>query len=171
MEIIHLLWQGPLTIEEALKLSSTSDYGLYQIYGTHSVTGPNTLLYVGQANDRNFSRRLADHEKVWLRWEPDPVRIYVGRIADPLGSPLSDEGWADMITRAEAVTIYFVGPAYNNTYIRKLIVNHLQRCRLPGSITNLGEIHIPGGKGFKPVDSRRAPKPTADIPDDPAGKR
>ena len=49
---IHLIWEGPLTVETAKSANSGSDKGVYQIYGTHIISGPDTLLYVGRRAGR-----------------------------------------------------------------------------------------------------------------------
>src|SRR5277367_6166919 len=103
IEVIHLIWKGPITVVEALKLNKKGDRGLYQVYGTHSITGPRTLLYVGQTNGGTFSTRMLKHREEWLKWEPDDVRIHVGRIgsdAQPSKAELKRS-----ILRAEMITI------------------------------------------------------------------
>jgi hypothetical protein len=43
LEIIHIIWDGPKTVTEAATTSTEDEYGVYQIYGMHDVTGPDTL--------------------------------------------------------------------------------------------------------------------------------
>ena len=51
MKKIEIWWQGPFAIEDVKKFNSLrSDFGVYQIYGTHNIMGPNTLLYIGKAD-------------------------------------------------------------------------------------------------------------------------
>jgi len=71
-EIVHLDWEGPWTVGQVLRAESVDEapsskatrghisrgYGIYQIYGTHSVAGPDSLLYVGRANGHTFSQRV-----------------------------------------------------------------------------------------------------------------
>jgi hypothetical protein len=45
--IIHIDWEGPVTLEDAWKLVGPTDYGVYQIYGGHPVYGNSALLYIG----------------------------------------------------------------------------------------------------------------------------
>ena len=48
--IIEIGWSGPYDLAQISKLNTNSDYGLYQIYGTHNIFGANTLLYIGKAS-------------------------------------------------------------------------------------------------------------------------
>src|SRR5271165_5839206 len=177
-EIIHLDWEGPWTAEyvstpdRTLKHVVPEGYGIYQIYGTHSITGPDTLLYIGRANGRTFPQRIAEHSSKWLQWEPEPVRIHFGRIAAPDGLHPSPDRLGQMIDWAESLAIYFNGPAYNNASIRELrycepeiiVVNHGQRGRLPGCISNIPERLHPNGGGLTVVPSTLRPKRSPGAP-------
>jgi hypothetical protein len=65
MNKIEINWQGPLKIEETEKLNTNIDFGIYQIYGTHNIFGPNSLLYIGKACDQYFSTRLLQHKQYY----------------------------------------------------------------------------------------------------------
>jgi hypothetical protein len=97
LEIIHIIWDGPKTVTEAATTSTEDEYGVYQIYGMHDVTGPdtllypNTLLYIGQADVGTFAGRIIDHQQEWGRWNPDEIRVYLGRLAG-LGSITNSSG-------------------------------------------------------------------------------
>jgi hypothetical protein len=76
--MIHLEWNGPIPIAEAFDYNGPRDYGLYAIYGTHAILGPEVLLYVGQS----------------------AVRVHLGRIGD--WDLASDKQWSRLIDQAEA---------------------------------------------------------------------
>jgi hypothetical protein len=142
---IHLIWDGPKLITEAFSDTADSDFGLYALYGTHSVYGPDTLLYVGQSNLNTFGPRLRRHYEIWARWEPSDVKVYLGRVAG--WNPVSDEKWGILIDHAEALTIYFTSPAYNSHRIKELKLtqpitqfNHGRRHRIPLCISNIPEL-------------------------------
>lgn len=53
---IRIEWEGPYSLEEVITKMvdggknpdwDGNDYGLYQIYGRHILSGKNTLLYIG----------------------------------------------------------------------------------------------------------------------------
>ena len=80
---IKIRWSGPFQPEEILKRFNDGgappqydghDYGLYQIYGTHILGGPNTLLYVGRAIQQTFSSRFSAHQS-WLDGEKGISRV------------------------------------------------------------------------------------------------
>jgi hypothetical protein len=138
LEIIHIIWDGPLDVDTATKSNDdNSDCGIYQIYGPHAVSGPDTLLYIGQVYPGTFAPRIEFHYKDWGRWLPDPISVYLGRIAGK--APVTSEDWRKLIDKAEAVLIRKIQPASNaaRIYAHKykdnpiLIVNHGSRHRLP----------------------------------------
>ncbi len=47
IEIINIMWEGPLKPEKANDKNGETDYGVYQYYGDHPVYGLNVLLYIG----------------------------------------------------------------------------------------------------------------------------
>lgn len=112
LEVIEVLWEGPFKLTDIQKLNKEKDYGLYQIYGTHNISGPNTLLYVGQANLQSFSSRIEQHKSEWLNWQYSDIDIYVGRLG---GIEKIDElQWTEKINRAEKLLIFFSNPPYNS---------------------------------------------------------
>lgn len=145
LDIIHIIWQGPLSLEEAEAANTGSDYGVYQIYGTHDVSGPDTLLYIGQADSNPFGGRISYHKNEWARWTPSEVAVYLGRLAGC--APITNESWGRAIDRAEAVLIWKVGVPFNSSRVKTLrygeepilIVNHLRRHRLPEYVSTLTE--------------------------------
>jgi hypothetical protein len=55
--VLDLVWSGPHQLADLVAFNSAEDYGIYQIYGTHGVNGPDNLLYIGMAQCRPFSVR------------------------------------------------------------------------------------------------------------------
>ena len=111
IEIINVMWEGPLTPEEACKKKGSIDYGVYQYYGDHHVYGLNVLRYIGSASDQTFGRRLSQYK--FKEWDQN-IQIYLGRIEkEKKGSLLDDRAWGDMIVRAEKLLIYACAPAKN----------------------------------------------------------
>jgi hypothetical protein len=143
--IIHVVWEGPFKLREAVARTHENDYGLYQIYGTHAIFGPDALLYVGQANARPFRERLSWYVEHWEPWESSAFDIYLGRLGD--WAPVSSDHWGTMIDNAEAITIFKMAPPYNSSRIRALsikeptnVLNHRRRHRLPNCVSNLDEL-------------------------------
>ncbi len=112
-EIINIMWEGPLTLQEAYGKNGESDYGVYQVYGDHPVYGRDVLFYIGKAEKQTFGRRLETHEQDFEGWDQD-VQIYVGRIYTEKKSRPSDEEWNSMIDRAEKILIPACWPALNS---------------------------------------------------------
>lgn len=146
--IIHVIWTGPITLEQAMTAQSEEDYGIYQIYGTHETSGSDTLLYIGQANigkvrsRGKFSARVKHHHKEWMRWNPGATGVYFGRLAaeDP-----NRRMWPRLIDQAEAVLIRKIGPPFNSARVKTLahsdvpilVINHGLRHRLPECVSTM----------------------------------
>src|SRR5438128_1203923 len=77
--IIEIEWEGPFSFTDMLKSrkDKKSDYGIYCVYGNHVLSGDDTLLYIGKANDQTFSSRISQHEW-WIDWEPVDIKIFLG---------------------------------------------------------------------------------------------
>jgi hypothetical protein len=173
LQIIHIVWDGPRTIEEAFVASTGDDYGVYQIYGLHDIGGPDTLLYIGQADAGTFAGRIMSHHQEWGRWNPNEIAIYFGRLAGL--TPIANEEWGVLIDRAEAALIYKIGVPFNSARIKSLkyrdkpivIINHGRRHRLPECISTLTEFTNtddqlkPFGPSGHPVPP---PVPTPGVP-------
>src|SRR5438067_189492 len=101
LRMIHIMWEGPIPIDQA---DASPGFGLYQLYGTHSIFGPDALLYVGQADVNPISERLGFHQQEWDRWEPSSFNVYIGRVAG--WNAVDDQQWGIMIDCAEAITIF-----------------------------------------------------------------
>jgi hypothetical protein len=115
--VLDLVWSGPHQLADLVVFKEAEDYGIYQIYGTHTVNGPDNLLYLGMAQGRSFSE--ATPEKEWIAWEAGRLDFYLGRLAALDGAPdPSDDEWKRMIRLAEATLIYYCSPPYNSSGIK-----------------------------------------------------
>jgi hypothetical protein len=146
--VLDLVWSGPHQLADLDAFKGAQDYGVYQIYGTHSVNGPDNLLYIGMAQDRPFGERAP--EKEWIPWEADRLNFYLGRLAALDGAPdPSDDEWCRLIRLAEATLIYYCAPPYNSSGIidspgmrslpDSLVINYKCRHRLPLIVSNIVE--------------------------------
>jgi hypothetical protein len=132
---IEIWWEGPYTKEEVkAKSKGGSSYGLYQIYGTHNISGPNTLLYIGKADRQNFFKRIKQHN--WIDWESSTADIYIGRLGGV--KQVDDDEWGGQIDKAERLLIYFCAPPYNSSGLKKygtikdtVVLNFNKKNRLP----------------------------------------
>ncbi len=141
---IEIKWHGPLTLKEIKKDFADEDrsYGLYQIYGTHTISGPNTLLYIGMANYQTFADRLKQHERDWIAWEQSALEYYVGRLGGT--KDMEYYKWEELIDHAERLLIHFCSPPYNSQYIidygdvsNTIVFNFGKRNQLPLEISTL----------------------------------
>jgi hypothetical protein len=148
LHTIEIHWDGPISVEDVLKKANRGeDYGLYQLYGTHNVLGPDTLLYIGKAEANTFAERIASHVTEWIDWEASPIRVYLGRLggvvpARKMGDEWKD--WEDGISRAERLLIYFCAPPYNSQGLKNhgvmnptIVLNYHRRHRLPVEVSTL----------------------------------
>src|SRR5690606_22253171 len=117
------------------------DYGLYQIYGTHSVFGPDTLLYIGKSAKQFFGTRFSQHIG-WFQNEPSDLRIYVGRLGGT--QQPTDDAWCEEIDCAEKLLIYSCSPPYNSQNLNSIgegkntiVLNFGRRNRLPAVVSTL----------------------------------
>jgi hypothetical protein len=173
LEIIHVIWDGPLNLDQARTASTDSDFGIYQIYGNYDISGSDALLYIDQAGRGIFAARIAHHYGDWCRWNPGTVTFYLGRIAG--FTSVTNENWGEMINKAEAVLVWKIGTPANSHDIRKrpyeekpiLIVNHRRRHRLPEYVSTLTELINTDQADFKVFGSAGhsvgPPVPPSDI--------
>jgi hypothetical protein len=147
IDVIEIMWSGPFSPEWVIEHAiHGSDHGIYQIYGTHAVGGPDTLLYTGKAQESTFSARIRSHRDSWtFQWEPDTVVVYLGRCGSTVKmTPEQWPQWNAEIERAEKLLIGQTTPPYNGISLNDpgvtaptLIVNYKQRHRLPVAVTSL----------------------------------
>jgi len=127
VKVIHIEWQGPFSLAEVQKKNdggneengwNGEDYGLYQICGWHILSGPNTLLYVGQAVDQTFAERFRQHEREWLAEEKKEKWIFLGKLAGIQYTKKDNwNSWYRDVDIAEAIIIYKYTPNYNSQRI------------------------------------------------------
>lgn len=119
MKDIRIKWKGPYSLKDIRNVNDESiDYGIYQIYGTHPIYGSNVLLYIGQANDQTFAKRIS--QETWEYNEDyKNVQIYAGYIynLDNAESDNNDGVWGKAIKDAEKMLIYSHSPAFNSSNI------------------------------------------------------
>ncbi len=137
---IEIRWDGPYNLDEIKGLKTDKDYGLYQIYGTHNVNGPNSLLYIGQANYQKLATRITQHEN-WIEWEYSYLDIYIGRLGGI--DKIDPKKWEQQIDIAEKLLIYYCAPPYNTGNRRNygddikdtIIINFGKKNRLPMEVS------------------------------------
>ena len=111
IEIINIMWEGPLRPEKANDKNGETDYGVYQYYGDHPVYGLNVLLEIGADKEKRFGERLKEYE--FEKWNQD-IQIYLGRICIEKESVQPTAGqWNSMITRAGKLLNHACYPAFN----------------------------------------------------------
>lgn len=143
MTTIEIWWEGPFSADTIKNFTKDEDYGLYQIYGTHNINGPNNLLYLGLANDQNFSTRISQHSS-WIDWEYSDIKIFLGRLGGINNNDVKIDDWEKYINHAERLLIYYCKPPYNsknlNTYgsdiTDTIVMNFGQINRLPLEVSS-----------------------------------
>ena len=113
---IHLLWKGPHTFEDVLSMHGRTDFGIYQVHGPHPISGTDSLLYIGQANDQTFGARFTNPDR--QPWGPNDapwgdntalLRFFVGRVHPTRyqrdRGAIDDELWGTYIDTAEKLLI------------------------------------------------------------------
>ena len=121
---IHLLWKGPHTFQDVLQMDCDTDFGIYQVYGAHPVSGTDSLLYIGKANDQNFSARFTNPDR--QEWGPDDaswgdntalLRFFTARVHPTQRQrdrgAIDDELWGTYIDTAEKLMISAHAPHWN----------------------------------------------------------
>ncbi len=105
IEIINIMWEGPLTLPQAYEEKNEIDCGVYQCYGDHPVYGLDVLLYIGKT--QKFGERLADHG--FEGWN-QAIHVYLGRISIPITE--------EKLKQIEGLLIHACWPAYNSQHIQ-----------------------------------------------------
>jgi len=111
VRIIHVDWDGPISLEQARKRTDTTDYGVYQIYGGHPVYGSGALIYIGCAVRQHFGERLKQEQDWEYNRDAQRVEIYLGRLSGKHSKDYED--WDNDIVLAERLLIYAHLPPYN----------------------------------------------------------
>jgi len=132
MSVVHVQWEGPLDREAMSKADQApTDFGVYQVYGSHPVYGLKTLLYIGKAQDQTFARRLSQHGW-WFDREngQGELSFFLGRLAG--STTPSDAEWGLQIAQVEGVLLVAHKPSYNAQSIKDL-----------GNMDNaIGHLHV-----------------------------
>jgi hypothetical protein len=115
-DIIHINWSGPISPDEAYKLTGSSDYGVYQFCGNHPQRGSNSLLYIGGSIGITFGAQMKQHS-------PEPsagpsAYINVGRLCGEI-TPENTE-WHRQIAAAASLLIHTHAPAWNSVEASEL---------------------------------------------------
>ena len=130
MRTVTIEWEGPFTIEHVLTLKDRQKgYGLYQIYGSHLVYGPGSLLYIGMTKT-SFGDRIKGDLKarkgILCEDEPENLKVRIGRIVNIDGSdaPSDWKNLKQVLHNAEKLEIYRHTPAYNSHHIADWPIPH-----------------------------------------------
>lgn len=141
MNLIEIKWDGPYSYNDVMLKYDESDYGVYQIYGRHSVLNGDVLLNIGKAVNQCYAQRFKNPNKKWVDYAFHECRIYLGRLGG--AQVCTEDEWNEQIGIAEQILIDYCQPPFNtqkSNMINKLandilILNHGQRVLLPYSIT------------------------------------
>lgn len=110
---IHIFWSGPYSQDDLPTLNDEQKhYGVYQIYGHHSLYGSHVLLYIGKADRQTFGERISQEEWDFIE-DPQNTQIYIGQFAGK-GNIGNDE-WSDLIDLSEKLLIYANNPIFNHS--------------------------------------------------------
>ena len=114
-QLIHIQWEGPLRWLEVMGgpflRDTTTDFGIYQIYGRHPIYGSDVLMYIGAAVEETLGARMASDGWV-LGGDPQRVTVYIGRLASDKTPDTAQ--WAREILLAHALLVRAHLPALNN---------------------------------------------------------
>lgn len=158
MRIIEIQWDGPYKTGQVSQFNGPTDYGLYQIYGSHNIFGSDSLLYIGICEAQHFAQRIKQHDW-WTNWESSDVDIYLGRLGGI--KQLSNEEWNHAILDAEKLLVFFTSPPYNSSNINKygdfmdtIVINYRRKHRLPYEVSTLPEQSLIGKPEWKLFEER-----------------
>jgi hypothetical protein len=99
--------------------NTEKDYGIYQIYGDHPVYGENILLYIGKANQQNYSTRLSEHSDLFASHLYNLRRVHLSYFCEI--DDIKKENWGEAIDMAEKILINAHMPVYNAQNIKGLL--------------------------------------------------
>jgi hypothetical protein len=116
-KMYHLFWKKHPWNESVFKDFDTDyDYGVYQIYGNHPFYGDDTLLYIGKAAQKTFSKRMKGH------YDFDAynlTRIHLGYFCEI--DDIDPQNWEDAISEVEPILIKAHMPPLNGTGVKNLL--------------------------------------------------
>ena len=116
-----------MSLEEAYTLrDDKTDYGIYQIYGRHPVSGTLSLIYMGKAEEQVFGVRL--RQEKWEEWEEGEgaVEVRVGRCCS--NENVEESVWKEEICLAEKLLIVANKPMRNAQGVAWLSSSADQKC-------------------------------------------
>ena len=118
LRLVRVEWTGPLTYQEVTELNSQeNDFGIYQICAYHNVFGPQSLIYVGKAQQRPFAIRFSEHWQDWLKNQRE-IKIYVGRMfREDFNKDDNHADWNQLLADLECLTIHYHSPPFNSMSI------------------------------------------------------
>lgn len=126
--LIQIQWEGSHKLSDLPQLmNEETDYGVYQIYGTHPVYENDVLLYIGKAEYQTLGKRILQENWMYTN-DSNNHKIYVGRLHGD--QPLNDEMWSKYIDLAERLLIYTHKPAYNARSISSFPDKELQNIHI-----------------------------------------
>lgn len=129
MKLIHIDWDGPYKLSELNTITDEeTDYGIYQIYGSHNIYGNNVLLYIGKADRQTIGKRISQENWWWNTSDPNNLQIYCGRIAGE-ATPTENQ-WSEEIDLAEKLLINVHKPAYNTQNLISIPDEKLQNIHI-----------------------------------------
>lgn len=109
--VLQVMWEGPFPLTDlSFIMNEETDYGVYQIYGSHKVYGSGVLLYIGKADYQTIGKRISQ-EDWWNTNDYNNLQIYAGRL---IGETPAEEQWSYEIDLVEKLLIYVHKPAYNS---------------------------------------------------------
>lgn len=143
MKLIEIVWEGPYSFTEVCSKYEKTDYGVYQIYGTHNILGENILVYIGKTEEQTFSSRFQNADRKWIKLEFHEFKIFLGKLGSE--TSCSEVEWNKEIDTAERVLIDYCHPPYNSKKKDLIsgvandvvILNNGKRAKLPFTITTL----------------------------------
>lgn len=113
-KVSYIDWEGPFSLKDMKKFNTKNDYGLYQVYGSHSVYGGNVLLYIGKTETQTFGNSI--YNEGWKYYDnANGLRVYLGRFLSHEGFSATER--SRQINRSFKLLIYAHSPAYNSEFI------------------------------------------------------
>jgi len=109
---IHIIWSDPIPYETvSVFVSDITDFGIYQIYGTHPIHGNDVLLYIGRALGGSFGWEIPRKESKFNNPKVEGIRVHLGRLAGAATPP--NDVWNRQIELAERLLIFAHKPPLN----------------------------------------------------------
>jgi hypothetical protein len=127
--LVHIEWSGPYSLNEVYTLNSEEDYGLYAIYGNHTVYGDGSLLYIGKADSQTFGVRLKQEQHWIYNSNSKRVDVYIGKLAGHVDAP-NNEIWSRLISLSESLMIYAHAPSSNSKNISNIRQDEVRRLHI-----------------------------------------